>query len=90
MTQRKVTTQPGRGLSAASWVWTPLIASIVALVPALPISLALSLAALALALLTRADAPHRRWAIRAVLIWIGIQFIVILIGSLSWQSFQTR
>jgi len=43
-----------------AWVWILLAMSAVALIPALPISLGLSLVALVLVLQTRRDVPHRR------------------------------
>ena len=58
--QYKVTEQSTRGLSSLTWVWSLLALSVVALIPALPISLGLSLVALVLVLQTRRDVPHRR------------------------------
>jgi len=58
--QDKVTEQNTRGLSSLTRVWIVLALSVVALIPALPISLGLSLVALVLVLQTRRDVPHRR------------------------------
>lgn len=60
--QYKVTKQSARGLPSLTWVWILLALSIVALIPALPISLGLSLVALVLVLQTRRDATCRTGA----------------------------
>ena len=86
--QDKVTEQSTRGLSSLTWVWSLLALSVVALIPALPISLGLSLVALVLVLQTRRDVPHRRRGLLTVLIWIGIQLVVTAAGIASWLSFQ--
>ena len=86
--QYKVTEQSTRGLSSLTWVWSLLALSVVALIPALPISLGLSLVALVLVLQTRRDVPHRRRGLLVVLIWIGIQGVVTVAGIASWLSFQ--
>jgi len=88
MQQYKVTEHSARGLSSLAWVWVLLALSVVALIPALPISLGLSLVALVLVLQTRRNVPHRRWGLLAVLIWIGIQVVVTAVGIMSWLSFQ--
>ena len=71
-----------------AWVWILLAMSAVALIPALTISLGLSLVALVLVLQTRRNVPHWRWGLLAVLIWIGIQLVVTAVGIASWLSFQ--
>ena len=86
--QYKVTEQSTRGLSSLTWVWSLLALSVVALIPALPISLGLSLVALVLVLQTRRNVPHRRRGLLVVLIWIGIQLVVTAAGIMSWLSFQ--
>lgn len=86
--QDKVTEQSTRGLSSLTRVWIVLALSVVALIPALPISLGLSLVALVLVLQTRRDVPHRRRGLLVVLIWIGIQLVVTAAGIASWLSFQ--
>ena len=86
--QDKVTEQNTRGLSSLTRVWIVLALSVVALIPALPISLGLSLVALVLVLQTRRDVPHRRRGLLVVLIWIGIQLVVTAAGIMSWLSFQ--
>ena len=86
--QDKVTEQSTRGLSSLTKVWIVLALSVVALIPALPISLGLSLVALVLVLQTRRDVPHWRRGLLAVLIWIGIQLVVTAAGIASWLSFQ--
>ena len=86
--QDKVTEQSTRGLSSLTKVWIVLALSVVALIPALPISLGLSLVALVLVLQTRRDVSHRRRGLLAVLIWIGIQLVVTAAGIASWLSFQ--
>lgn len=86
--QDKVMEQGVRGSSSLTRVWIVLALSIVALIPALPISLGLSLVALVLVLQTRRDVPHRRRGLLAVLIWIGIQVVVTAAGIMSWLSFQ--
>ena len=86
--QDKVTEQSTRGLSSLTRVWIVLALSVVALIPALPISLGLSLVALVLVLQTRRDVPHRRRGLLTVLIWIGIQLVVTAAGIASWLSFQ--
>ena len=86
--QYKVTEQSARGLSSLTWVWILLTMSVVALIPALPISLGLSLVALVLVLQTRRDVPHRRRGLLVVLIWIGIQLVVTAAGIMLWLSFQ--
>ena len=86
--QDKVMEQGVRGSSSLTRVWIVLALSVVALIPALPISLGLSLVALVLVLQTRRDVPHRRRGLLAVLIWIGIQLVVTAVGIMSWLSFQ--
>ena len=86
--QDKVTEQSVRGTSSLSRVWILLALSVVTLIPALPISLGLSLVALVLVLQTRRNVPHRRRWLLVVLIWIGIQVFVIVAGIASWLSFQ--
>ncbi len=86
--QDKVMEQGVRGSSSLTRVWIVLALSVVALIPALPISLGLSLVALVLVLQTRRDVPHRRRGLLAVLIWIGIQVVVTAAGIMSWLSFQ--
>jgi hypothetical protein len=86
--QDKVMEQGVRGSSSLTRVWIVLALSVVTLIPALPISLGLSLVALVLVLQTRRDVPHRRRGLLAVLIWIGIQVVVTAAGIMSWLSFQ--
>lgn len=86
--QDKVMEQGVRGSSSLTRVWIVLALSVVTLIPALPISLGLSLVALVLVLQTRRDVPHRRRGLLAVLIWIGIQLVVTAVGIASWLSFQ--
>ena len=86
--QDKVMEQGVRGSSSLTRVWIVLALSVVALIPALPISLGLSLVALVLVLQTRRDVPHRRRGLLAGLIWIGIQVVVTAAGIMSWLSFQ--
>lgn len=86
--QDKVMEQGVRGSSSLTKVWIVLALSVVTLIPALPISLGLSLVALVLVLQTRRDVPHRRRGLLAVLIWIGIQVVVTAAGIMSWLSFQ--
>ena len=86
--QDKVMEQGVRGSSSLTRVWIVLALSVVALIPALPISLGLSLVALVLVLQTRRNVPHRRRGLLAVLIWIGIQVVVTAAGIMSWLSFQ--
>ena len=86
--QDKVMEQGVRGSSSLTRVWIVLALSVVALIPALPISLGLSLVALVLVLQTRRNVPHWRWGLLAVLIWIGIQLVVTAVGIASWLSFQ--
>ena len=86
--QDKVTEQNTRGLSSLTRVWIVLALSVVTLIPALPISLGLSLVALVLVLQTRRDVPHRRRGLLVVLIWLGIQVVVTAAGIASWLSFQ--
>jgi hypothetical protein len=86
--QDKVMEQGVRGSSSLTRVWIVLALSVVTLIPALPISLGLSLVALVLVLQTRRNVPHRRWGLLAVLIWIGIQLVVTAVGIASWLSFQ--
>ena len=88
MQQDKVMEQGVRGSSSLTRVWIVLALSVVTLIPALPISLGLSLVALVLVLQTRRDVPHRRRGLLAVLIWIGIQVVVTAAGIMSWLSFQ--
>ncbi|MDO5066018.1 MAG: hypothetical protein Q4D96_01895 [Propionibacteriaceae bacterium] len=70
------------------WVWAPLIGSVITLVPALPVSFALSALALIAVLLTDRSAAHRRLALRLVVIWIILQIVVTSAGVLLWNSFQ--
>ena len=86
--QDKIMEQGVRGSSSLTRVWIVLALSVVTLIPALPISLGLSLVALVLVLQTRRDVPHRRRGLLAVLIWIGIQVVVTAAGIMSWLSFQ--
>jgi hypothetical protein len=86
--QDKVAEQGVRGASSLTRVWIVLALSVIALIPALPISLGLSLVALVLVLQTRRDVPHRRRGLLVVLIWIGIQGVVTVAGIASWLSFQ--
>ena len=86
--QDKVMEQGVRGSSSLTRVWIVLALSVVTLIPALPISLGLSLVALVLVLQTRRDVPHRRRGLLAVLIWIGIQLVVTAAGIASWLPFQ--
>ena len=86
--QDKVMEQGVRGSSSLTRVWIVLALSVVTLIPALPMSLGLSLVALVLVLQTRRDVPHRRRGLLAVLIWIGIQLVVTAVGIASWLSFQ--
>ena len=86
--QDKVMEQGVRGSSSLTRVWIVLALSVVTLIPALPISLGLSLVALVLVLQTRRNVPHRRWGLLAGLIWIGIQLVVTAVGIASWLSFQ--
>ncbi|WP_423860561.1 hypothetical protein [Arachnia propionica] len=59
--QYKVTEQSTRGLSSLTWVWILLALSIVVLIPALPISLGLSLVALVLVLQTCRTGAEDCW-----------------------------
>ena len=86
--QDKVAEQGVRGASSLTRVWIVLALGVIALIPALPISLGLSLVALVLVLQTRRDVPHRRRGLLVVLIWIGIQCVVTVAGIASWLSFQ--
>ena len=86
--QDKVMEQGVRGSSSLTRVWIVLALSVVTLIPALPISLGLSLVALVLVLQTRRDVPHRRRGLLVVLIWTGIQLVVTAAGIMSWLSFQ--
>ena len=86
--QDKVMEQGVRGSSSLTRVWIVLALSVVTLIPALPISLGLSLVALVLVLQTRRDVPHRRRGLLAVLLWLGIQVVVTAAGIMSWLSFQ--
>ena len=86
--QHKIAEQSTRGASSLTRVWIVLALSVIALIPALPISLGLSLVALVLVLQTRRDVPHRRRGLLVVLIWIGIQGVVTVAGIASWLSFQ--
>lgn len=70
------------------WVWLPLAGSVLLLVPALPISLGLSILALVAALATNKETPHRKLAVRLVLGWIALQGIVMAAGAALWTSFQ--
>lgn len=86
--QHKIAERNVRGPSSLTWVWILLALSVVALIPALPISLGLSLVALVLVLQTRRDVPHRRRGLLVVLIWLGIQVVITAAGIASWLSFQ--
>ena len=86
--QHKVAEQGVRGLSSLTWVWILFAVSVVTLIPALPISLGLSLVALVLVLQTRRNVPHRRWGLVVVLIWIGSHSVVTAAGIGAWLSFQ--
>ena len=86
--QDKIAEQGVRGASSLTRVWIVLALSVIALIPALPISLGLSLVALMLVLQTRRDVPHRSRGLLVVLIWIGIQGIFTVAGIASWLSFQ--
>lgn len=77
-----------RRLRSPWWGWGPLAGSVVALIPALPISLLLSLVALLAVLLTDDSAPHRRLTLRLVVGWIALQAIVMLVGGALWSSFH--
>ena len=59
--QDKVTEQSTRGLSSLTRVWIVLALSVVALIPALPISLGLSLVALVLVLQTCRTGAEDCW-----------------------------
>ncbi len=72
--------------SSGYWVIVPLIASVVSLVPVLPLSLILTVVAFAAALLMQPSAKNRRTLLYAVLIWAAIQAAVIGLGALAWQS----
>ena len=74
--QEKIMKQRVRGASSLARVWIVLALSVIALIPALPISLGLSLVALLLVLPTRRDVPHRSRGLLVVLIWLGIQGLV--------------
>lgn len=78
-----------RRLRSPWWGWGPLAGSVVALIPALPISLLLSLVALLAVLLTDDSAPHRRLTLRLVVGWIALQAIVMLVGGALWSSFHS-
>ena len=80
--QDKIMEQGVRGASSLTRVWIVLALSVIALIPALPISLGLSLVALV------RDVPHRRRGLWVVLIWIGIQGVGTVAGIASWLSFQ--
>lgn len=75
-----------RGLRSPAWIATPLALSVVALVPAFPVSLGLTAVALLAVLLTRPRLPHRRKYLWAVLGWLLIQAACAVVGTLVWSS----